>query len=213
MERCLNTSPVRRGPWALISRLFDEDVSASFDRRHVVSINHVVELPFGKARPYFSEGILGRIVGNWDISGVWSMMSGTWFTPRDPANVSNANDTCNGCPNERPNRIGNGNLPRDQRTITHWFDGSAFQVQPQFTFGNAGNGILEGPGYFNFDLGIHRIFPITEKYRAEFRWQMFNALNHANFSNPNATIGIPLTGVISASQPPRNMQLAFKFTF
>src|SRR5437016_3431653 len=139
--------------------------NSSFDRRHVVSINHVVELPFGKARPYFSEGILGRIVGNWDISGVWSMMSGTWFTPRDPANVSNANDTCNGCPNERPNRIGNGNLPRDQRTITHWFDGSAFQVQPQFTFGNAGNGILEGPGYFNFDLGIHRIFPITEKYR------------------------------------------------
>ena len=187
--------------------------NAGFDRRHMVSINHLYELPFGKGRSYLSQGVLSHIVGNWDISGIWSMMSGTWFTPRNPTEVSNAKDNCNGCPAERPNRIGNGNLPSDQRTIDRWFDASAFQVQPQFTFGNAANGILEGPGYFNVDLGVHRDFPFSERYRAQFRWEMFNTFNHANFNNPISTINIPLTGQINGSQPPRIMQLAFKFMF
>jgi hypothetical protein len=152
-------------------------------------------------------------VGNWNISGVWSMMSGTWFTPRNPTEVSNAKDNCNGCPAERPNRIGNGNLPNDQRTINRWFDASAFQIQPQYTFGNAANGILEGPGYFALDLGIHRTFQFTERCKAEFRWEVFNALNHTNFDNPFSTINIPITGQLFSAQPPRKMQLAFKFMF
>ena len=187
--------------------------NSTFDRRNVLSINHLVQLPFGPGRSYLSHGALGRIVGGWDISGVWSMMSGTWFTPRDPSSVSNAQDQCNGCPAERPNRIGNGNLPTGQRKVDRWFDASAFQVQPQFTFGNAGNGILEGPGYFSLDLGIHRTFKLTEKYTGEFRWEMFNSLNRANFDNPNSTIGTPLTGHIVTSQSPRTMQLGFKFLF
>src|SRR5207237_734412 len=50
--------------------------NSTFDRRNVLSINHLVQLPFGPGRSYLSHVALGRIVGGWDISGVWSMMSG-----------------------------------------------------------------------------------------------------------------------------------------
>ena len=187
--------------------------SASNDRRHVVVINHVYELPFGKGKPLCSSGLMSHIVGNWNISGVWSMMTGLPFTARDATNVSNAQDTCNGCPAERPNRLGDGNLPASQRTIDRWFDASAFAIQPQYTFGNAGNYILVGPGYFNVDAGIHRNFNISERWKAVFRWEMFNAFNHANFSNPNASIGGSTVGQISATQPARSQQVALKVTF
>ncbi len=187
--------------------------NAAVNRRHVVVINHVYQLPFGKGRSHLAEGLLGHIVGNWNVSGVWSMMTGTWFTPRNPTEVSNARDSCNGCPAERPNRIGNGNLPNDQRTIDRWFDTTAFQVQPQFTFGNAGNNILEGPGYFNLNAGIHRDFSINERWKAAFRWEMFNALNRANFNNPSSTINSATTGQISGTQPARSMQLGLKISF
>jgi len=176
-------------------------------------INHVYEVPFGNGRTYLSSGLLGHIVGNWNLDGVWSMQSGLYFTPRDNASVSNAQDTSNGGPNDRPNRVADGNLPSDQRTIARWFDTSAFVVQPVNTFGNAGNFILVGPGYFNLDAGIHRDFKISEKMKAVFRWEMFNAFNHANFSNPNANVGNALYGQITNTLPARSQQVALKLTF
>ena len=86
-------------------------------------------------------------------------------------------------------------------------------TQPQFTFGNAGNNILLGPGYFNLDAGIHRNFDISERWKAVFRWEIFNAFNHANFSNPNASIGAPTAGIISATLPARSQQIAMKIIF
>jgi len=213
-KNMINTGENQGGNTAQDARnLRAEWGNAGVNRRHIVVINHVYELPFGQRRPYLSRGVLGLIVGNWNVSGVWGMMSGTWFTPRNPTEVSNAKDNCNGCPAERPNRVGNGNLPSDQRTIDRWFDASAFQVQPQYTFGNAGNFILEGPGYFNLDAGIHRNFSISERWKAVFRWEMFNALNHANFSNPSSTINSATTGQISGTQPARSMQLGLKLAF
>jgi hypothetical protein len=179
------------------------------DRRHVAVVNHVYELPFGRGRRWITNGPLSWIVGPWTVSGIWRMSTGEHFTPAIAAPRSNS---AGGGP-QRPDRIAEGNLPSDQRTIDRWFDISAFAAPEQFTFGNAGRGILVGPGDFTVDTGIHREFPITERFRAIFRWEMFNAFNHANFSTPNATIGNPLAGQISDTGPPRIMQLALKFTF
>ena len=187
--------------------------NSGFDRRHVFVINHVYELPVGKGRHYLSNGLLGRVVGGWNVSGVWSLMSGTYFTPRIATSVSNAQDTNNGSPGERPNRLADGNLSNDKRTIDRWFDTSAFAPAAQFNFGNAGNFILEGPGYFNLDAGIHRNFDITERWKAVLRWEMFNAFNHSNFNNPNATIGTPAAGQISGTLPARSQQVALKLMF
>ncbi|MBV9083692.1 MAG: carboxypeptidase regulatory-like domain-containing protein, partial [Acidobacteriaceae bacterium] len=110
------------------------------DYTHVLSINHVYELPFGHDRKYFTHGPLGYILGDWNINGIWTAQSGGRFTAVLGTNVSNSA----GGGAQRPNRLRNGNLPSGQRTIAHWFDTSAFTAPTAFTFGNSGTGILRG---------------------------------------------------------------------
>ncbi len=179
------------------------------DRRHVLVINHVYELPFGFGRKYVHQGALAHILGNWSVSGIWTMSNGEHFTPALAAGVSNSA----GGGGDRPNRIRDGNLPGDRRTIDRWFDIAAFVAPPPFSFGSAGRGILEAPGNFNVDLGIHRNFRITERVGLSYRWEMFNALNRANFGTPNASIGSSVAGQISSTAPARIMQMALKLSF
>lgn len=179
------------------------------DRRHAIVINHNWELPFGTGRKFLNSGFLSYVAGNWNLTGIWTAYSGPHFTPGLAASVSNSA----GGGGDRPDRIANGNLPSDQRTIDRWFDTTAFLSQTQYTFGNAGRGTLVGPGTFNVDLGIQREFPIRESMRLQFRWEMFNAFNHANFDTPNATIGNATAGQISGTGPARVMQGALKLSF
>jgi hypothetical protein len=181
--------------------------------RHMVAINHVYELPFGKGRQFVNQGVLAHIVGNWNISGIWTMYSGYSFNPSNSTSVSNSIGAPTLAPTERPNRLRDGNLPNDQRTIDRWFDPSAFAIPSQFTFGNSGRNVLEGPGYFNVDTGIHRNFQIREGWKLAYRWEMFNAFNRANFSNPNSTIGNATAGQISGTRAARVMQMALKLNF
>jgi hypothetical protein len=179
------------------------------DIKHVLVINHAYELPFGPGRKYLSHGWLAQVAGNWDLNGIWSLNTGQHFTPTLASGVSNSS----GGGSERPNRIGNGNLSSGQQTIDHWFDTSAFAVPAQYTFGNAGTGILVGPGLFNVDFGIHRNFVLTERFKLNFRGEMFNALNRANFNTPNASIGNAQAGQISGTGPARVMQMGLKLVF
>jgi hypothetical protein len=90
-------------------------------------------------------------------------------------------------------------------------------------FGNSGNGIIKGPGQFNFDLSIAKMSRITERQMLQFRAEFFNAFNHAQFSNPNfgqgAIYGLPnfsagnFGQITSTSVNPRIIQLALKYIF
>jgi carboxypeptidase family protein len=179
------------------------------DLRHILVINHVYELPFGPRRKYLTHGWISQIAGNWNLSGIWTMATGDHFTPTIGTSVSNSA----GGGSDRPNRLADGNLPSGQRSIDAWFDLTAFEPAAQYTFGNAGRGILVGPGNFNVDLGIHRDFPIRERFRLTYRWEMFNSFNRANFSDPNAVIGSAQAGQISGTAPARIMQMALKLVF
>ncbi len=179
------------------------------DRRHIAVVNHVWQLPFGRGRRYATGGPAAWLLGGWSLNGIWSMATGEHFTPGLAAAVSNSA----GGGGDRPNRIGEGNLPTGQRSIDRWFDLTAFATPAQFNFGNAGRGILLGPGNFNVDAGIHRQFALSEKYRVTFRWEMFNAFNRANFGTPNSAIGNAQAGQISSTAPARIQQVALKFVF
>jgi hypothetical protein len=188
--------------------------NAPEDRHQTLVINHLYELPFGHGRQFVSKGVLSQILGNWDVSGVWTMYSGTYSSPAQSGSISNANAT-GGAANstERPDRIRDGNLPVGQRTIDAWYDVGAFVAPAQYTFGNAALGIIENPGYFGVDMGIHRNFVVKERYKLAFRWEMFNTFNRANFGAPNTTLGATTVGQISSTQPARIMQLSLKLNF
>lgn len=179
------------------------------DRRHIAVFNHVWALPFGAGRPFLSTGPGAWILGGWSLNGIWSMATGEHFTPSLAAAVSNSA----GGGGDRPNRLADGNLAAGQRSIDRWFNLSAFAAPPQFSFGNAGRGILVGPRNFNADAGIHRQFKVREGWKLTFRWEMFNALNRANFGTPNAAIGTAQAGQISSTAPARIQQAALKLVF
>lgn len=179
------------------------------DRTQVLVINHTYEVPVGAGRKFLHSGVWGAVLGDWDVDGIWTIMSGSHFSPTLGTNVSNSA----GGGAQRPDRACNGNLSADQRSLSHFFDTGCFVAPAQFQFGNSGSGILVGPGDFNLDLSIHRIFPIGERFRVVYRAEMFNAFNHANFDNPNATIGTATAGVISGAAAGRVIQMALKFAF
>ena len=184
---------------------------ATDDYKSVLSINHVYQIPLGRDRKYLTQGPLSYILGDWNLSGIWTAQTGPHFTAILGTNVSNSA----GGGTQRPNRVGNGNLPSDQRSIFHWFDTStaSFIAPPQYTFGNSGTGILVGPGYFDVDLSLVRQFRVTERFGLDLRSEWFNAFNRANFNPPNSTIGTPQAGIISSTLPARIIQMAVKLSF
>ena len=149
------------------------------DLTQVFVLNHTYELPFGPKRKFLNRGRLAQVAGNRNINGLWSAITGQRVTPLLATSVSNSSGG-----GDRHNHIADGNLPSGQRTIDNWYNLAAFVPPAQFTFENAGTGILVGPGTFNVDLGIHRDFPSAERFTLSYRCEMFNAFNRANFGPP-----------------------------
>ncbi|MBL8179468.1 MAG: TonB-dependent receptor [Bryobacterales bacterium] len=179
------------------------------DRRHMLVLNHIYEIPLGKGRKHLNQGALAHVLGNWNVNGIWTMQAGEHFTPGLAAAVSNSA----GGGGDRPDRIRDGNLDAGSRTIDRWFDLAAFATPAQFNYGNAARGILVGPGLFNVDAGVHRVFPVNDRLRLTYRLEMFNAFNRANFGVPNSNIGNAVAGQISSTAPARSMQMALKLAF
>lgn len=186
---------------------------AAGDLRHTLVFNHTLELPFGHGRRFLKTGWLSYLVGPWDFAGIWTIHSGDRSTVTDATNVSNS--TGGGA--QRPNRIGNGNLPANQRTLNRWFDLTAFTQPTVYTYGNSGNGIIAGPGYFNADLTLERHFIVRDYVDIDLRGEAFNAFNRPNFGDPNTTFGNAKAGIISTELSgaggPRVGQVALKVSF
>jgi hypothetical protein len=125
------------------------------DVRRQWAFSAAYELPFGKGKAWLNQGSVGNaILGGRQLPFLVTMRSGIPFTVTTSGGITNAGGA------DRPNRIGVGTLDSSQRTIDHWFDTTAFAVQPQFTYGNAGRNILFGPGLRNLDLSLSKSFAI-----------------------------------------------------
>ena len=112
-----------------------------------------------------------------------------------------------------PNRIANGNLPSDQRTLTHWFSAAAFTAPPAYVYGNAGRNILVGPGTTNLDFNLSKNFYFRERYRLQCRAEAFNLTNTPPFGLPNTNVLVAGAGQITSAQAARILQGALKVIF
>ena len=168
------------------------------------------DLPFGKGKRFLSNASRfgNALAGGWSLTGIYTLQSGFWFSPTTSVNSANTESGT-----LRPDRLRNGNLPTDQRTRLHWFDTTAFVQPGAYLFGNAGRNILEGPGLKNFDLGLLKDTPITERQKLQFRAEFFNAWNNVNFGLPAANIAAGTVGTISSAGPSRDIQFGLKYIF
>jgi hypothetical protein len=166
--------------------------------RHRFIGNLIWELPVGQGRTYLSRpGIVDWVLGGWQISSTYIARTGEYLTPTfsgsDPSNTNTIGGIAD--------RIGDGNLPRGQRSIDRWFDASAFAVPPNGRFGNAGRGVIIGPSRQSLNLGLFKTFRIAEGHSLRVQGTATNALNRANFGNPNLNISVPAAvGRITSTQ-------------
>ena len=113
---------------------------------------------------------------------------------------------------DRPNIIGNPKLD-DPSATRGWWDPKAFAVPAKGTFGNAGTGSLIGPGFNSADISMMKRVRFDESRSIQFRWEIFNALNHANFYGMNSVSDNLRFGTTGFALAPRQMQLGLKFLY
>jgi len=179
------------------------------DYTHNSVISYVWELPFGPGKRYLggTHGVAGRLVGGWQVNGITNFRSGNALELSSPVSSLLGNRASN-----KPDRLANGNLPPGQRKPELWFDTDAFVDPPQGRYGNAGSGIIRGPGYVNWDLSLFNNIKLTEDKTLQFRFELFNAFNKVNWGDPGTSTGWGF-GMITWSQPAREIQFGLKFIF
>jgi hypothetical protein len=156
----------------------------SFDSTHNYSSSFLYLLPWGPDGRWLKEGVAGRVLGDWQVTGVFSAISGT---PIDfTASATNLRAPGNA---QTPNATGTPKVLGGIGSSELWFDTSVFSAPAANTWGNVERrGLLTGPAYVNLDASIVKIVRIGSR-RAEIRADFFNALNIAHYANPNGTLG------------------------
>ena len=160
-----------------------------FFAKHRVVFNTVWELPFGHGRRFLGAipGAADQVIGGWRLVWVTYLQTGQYFSPTfsgsDPSNTNTRSGL--------PDRICDGNLPTEQRSINGWFDASCFAVPPAGRFGNSGANSLEGPGIQVHNVTLLKRFRITERVHFDFMGLISNVFNHANFLFPANNISVP----------------------
>jgi hypothetical protein len=179
------------------------------DIRHRLTISTVYELPVGRGKRYLAKGALGVIAGNWSVGVLALMQTGPPTTVTTQTNNTNAFSA--GA--QRADLLRDPNLKSPERTLTRWFDTSAFAQPAALTFGTGGRGTVRGDGVVNFDISLLKNFFFAEQKGFQFRLEMFNAFNHPDFGLPGATLGGPGFGVVSSARSGRNIQVGLRLVF
>lgn len=185
--------------------------NCGFDLRHNFNASYVV------GSPTFGNRLTRMIVGNWQWSGIISYQTGFWFSA-----LSGNDNSLTGIKQDRASLVAGqdpmvGTCPDGSSvgSIGCWFNTNAFAQNPLGSFGTSSRNMLEGPHYFNIDMGLGRSFTIREGQSLLLRGEVFNILNHPNFGLPNNNQSSGSFGQITstAGSGPRVLQLAVKYLF
>ncbi|MCI0719653.1 MAG: hypothetical protein L0338_11895, partial [Acidobacteria bacterium] len=179
-----------------------------FDIRNRLVASGLWELPILRGQ----KTLMGKVLGGWQLAGILNVEDGTPFTV-----VSGVDRSIQGIGRDRPDLLGDPKLLTDRPKadrLARYFDTSKFALNREGQFGNAGRNILIGPGSAEVDLALQKTFAIMEQKTLHFRWDVFNALNRANFSNPGTSLSSSGSfGKITSAGQGRIMQLSLTFKF
>lgn len=195
-----------------------------FDARHRIVLSYEWAVPFlREGNTWYS-----HVLGNWQFNGIFSAATGTPFTVFDSNDVALQGQApeISGFSAQRPNLVANPFTPgpvaanpgcvapTQTRTVAAWFNPCAFVEPATGMFGNEGRNAIQGPGYSDWDFAAVKDITLTERYRLQFRGELFNFLNHTNLRLPVSDIQSRNTiGAIQQDVSPRVIQLALKFLF
>jgi len=219
----LNATAAPNAP-GLVSNPFDLHADyglATYDVRNIGVINAVYNLPFGKGQLFADslEGWSNALVSGWSVNSIVTIQSGFPFTPQLSYNPSNNGDTRNPVrPFVNPAFTG----PLILGKPSQWFNPNAFLAPPAGSgfYGNLGRDTLIGPGLATWDFSAFKTTNLRERLALQFRAEIFNLLNRANFNTPNlitftsSASGTKVSGtagaITSTSTTSRQVQFGLK---
>jgi hypothetical protein len=185
--------------------------NAAWDIRNNFTTGFTYDLPFGRGKQF--GGSLNRAVdtalGNWQINGILTLHSGQPYT----VSAGGCQGVWAGC---FPNYSGDPNAaPSGGRTPSEWFNTATFSAPTSLTEGTIGDNKNYGPPLHNLDFSVFKDFPFTERFRLQFRMEVFNLTNTPQFSFPDSGYGDSDFGRITSTLPgtERHIQFSLKFLF
>ncbi len=223
----------------------DERARSDFDRTHVLQAATVWEVPLGNGRRFLksSRGVVNQVLGGWTINSIYTFQSGEPFAVRSGAFTSNGSHESRAGVQQavkaQLQEIPGSPLPGPvlfkpiSNVATCGVDLTQAFCLPAPGQNGAGRNIFTAPHYWNLDLGFIKTFQLSERFKVQFRMEMFNALNHPNFDNPRdastgspsirssvfasaccATVAPPSTQtIVQTGESARVIQFAAKFQF
>lgn len=179
-----------------------------FDIRHHFHTDFLYELPF--LRITGANGRSSRLLlGGWQVSGIYTAETGA------PLNLTQTTTY----QSTRPDYVGGDAYAPDSESTLVYLNAGAFARIPTgaggapLRFGNLGRNALRLPGYWNVDLALSKNLQFTERYRLQIRADLFNALNHTNFSAVSSAIENGNFGRFTSTRGARMVQFNARFTF
>ncbi|MGC2463592.1 MAG: carboxypeptidase regulatory-like domain-containing protein [Candidatus Acidiferrum sp.] len=222
LSRTLTDSPTDRStaPYDTYDLHMDYG-PASFGRDQIFVANYVYELPFHQGQ----QGLSGRILGGWELSGITVFESGNPLTITQNYDPFNSNRQGLIVGQTFPDGIGIdpsvvsprpdlvlGQSVAGPKTAQEWFNKGAWAVAKGH-FGDSGRGVVTGPGFNNWDLAAIKNTKISERFSTQFRAEFFNAFNHTSFLGVSTNVNSSLFGRVTSTHDPRIIQLGLKLYF
>jgi trimeric autotransporter adhesin len=184
---------------------------SSFDRRHQLSANANIELPFGPNRKWLSQpGVRQSLFRDWRVSTTFTAQSGTPYTPRVTAAVSDVARGTNGT--LRANYTG-AQVSLDHPTIDRFFNTTAFYIPPTGTYGNASRNMIIGPGSRLLNMQVARDVRLGGNRVMTIQVNTNNLLNMVNWGTLDTVVNSPTFGQVLSVRGMRSTQLNLRFRF
>jgi len=192
--------------------------TSSFDRKHVLSVYYIYDLPFWRN----GGSPLKSLLGGWQISGATFVRSGTPFSITRTNDIAGVGEGSNGQPvdvvgdvNANTNGKFSGGVTSGVAADDNfWFNPKAFADPTPGHFGNEKRNILRNPGDQQWDIALFKNFGLGGPRKIQFRAEVFNFPNHPNLSGPNTDITNANFGrIITKDGSRRDVQLALRFLF
>ncbi len=160
---------------------------AAYDLQHQFNVSFSYELPFGRGQRWSggASEFVDKVIGGWQWNGNLTAQSGFPFTPLVGANTSGTGATDNP---DTPNRNPAFSGPVILGKVDRWFDPHAFLLPTAGTFGNIARGSLIAPGLTTLDTSLFKKFSVNEKWSLQFRAEVLNIMNYANFGERNGIV-------------------------
>jgi hypothetical protein len=180
---------------------------SDFDRTDVFTLSSTYEVPLLRGNTKWT----GRMLGHWELSGVFQAQSGGPFSVRNNVDYAGVGA---GSGNQFWKLTGDPSAQVSAFTDSAvWFNKAAFAVPDAGTFAVQPRNMLRNPGFWSLDGAVRKNFVTWERQLLQFRFEMYNVFNHPNWGGATSSPTSGSFGLVTGKSGNRLLQLALKYIF